>query len=969
MTKPHLTLIDGSGFIFRAYHAMAHSKRPLTNPQGVPVGAVYVYTNMLIKLLTPSPSGGGPGWGHSRQDNQSPGTDAPLPTSPLRGEEQYIAVIFDAARKTFRNDIYPEYKANRPPAPDDLIPQFPLVRDATRALGLPAIEMEGYEADDIIATYARQACEQGMDVTIISSDKDLMQLVGPCVSMFDAMKDKQIGVAEVVEKFGVPPEKVLDVLSLIGDTSDNVPGVPSIGPKTAAELIGQFGDLDSLLARTSEIKQPKRREVIETHRAQAKLSRDLIRLENHVPLVVPLANLAFKARDHEEFAAFLAAQGFKSLLAKLGKGQEASGKSEPAATTHASSPMPHAYCTISTEAELAAWLADARKVGRLAFDTETTSLDATQAELVGFSLCSEVGRACYVPLGHKVAGDRWQVAGAAPDLFNLTPEPIPLAPDQIPIDRALALLKPVLEDTSILKIGHNIKYDMVVVKNYDTEIMPVDDTMLLSYALSAGLHGQGMDELSELHLGIRPISYDEVTGTGVKRLRFDAVEIDKASAYAAEDADITLRLYEVLKPKVAAEKLVGFYETIERPLIGVIARMEEAGIKVDVKKLTALSADFAQKIAALEREIKQLAGVDFNVASPKQLGEILFERMGLPGGKKSAKTGAYATGAEVLEELAEAGHVIAEKVLAYRGLAKLKNTYCDTLPAQINPKTGRVHTSFAMAVASTGRLSSSDPNLQNIPIRSEEGRKIREAFVADGGNVLLSADYSQIELRLLAHMADIAVLKDAFQNGEDIHAITASSVFGVPLYEMTPELRRRAKAVNFGIIYGISAHGLSVQLGIGRAEAADIINSYFETYPGIRDFMESCKDFARTHGYVETLFKRRCHVPGINDKNGARRQFSERAAINAPLQGTAADIIKKAMIAIDKGIRQETLGIKKESNPRLLLQVHDELIFELPETAVEIWSPRIKEVMEGAASLSVPLTVEVGVGKHWGEVH
>jgi DNA polymerase-1 len=955
MAPPKLTLIDGSGFIFRAYHAMAHSKRPLTNPAGVPVGAVYVYTNMLIKLMQDIEKRQEPSTSNAASHVSAEGGVA--------GVTNYIAVIFDAARKTFRNDIYPEYKAHRPPAPDDLIPQFPLVRDATRALGLPAIELEGYEADDLIATYAKQACDAGMEVTIISSDKDLMQLVGPCVSMYDAMKDKVIGAPEVAEKFGVSPEKVLDVLSLIGDSSDNVPGVPGIGPKTAAELIQQFGDLDSLLARTVEIKQPKRREVIENNRAQALLSRDLIRLVDNVPVPIPLSDFAFRPRDHDEFSAFLAKQGFKTLLAKIGSKfipNEVEGAKDLSTPLRSAQDDTRNYSTIRTEAELGEWLDAARRAGHVAFDTETTSLDATRAEMVGFSLCIEAGKACYVPLLHKGPEVGVQGSVKAGDLFFLASAPRPLVPDQIPLSKALALLKPVMEDAAILKIGHNIKYDTLVLKNYGIEMTPVDDTMLLSYVLSAGEHGQGMDELSGLHLGITPVSYNDVTGTGVKRICFDEVEIDKATAYAAEDADITLRLHEVLKPKVAAERLVALYETIERPLIPVIARMEAAGIKVDTKKLKAMSNDFAEKIVALEIEIKQLAGVDFNVASPKQLGEVLFERMGLAGGKKSAKSGAYSTGAEVLEELVEAGHVIAEKVLAHRALSKLKNTYCDTLPDQINPKTGRVHTSFAMAITTTGRLSSSDPNLQNIPIRTEEGRKIREAFVAEHGNILLSADYSQIELRLLAHMADINVLKDAFRNGDDIHAITASSVFGVPLYEMTPELRRRAKAINFGIIYGISAHGLSVQLGIGRAEAAEIINSYFETYPGIRDFMESCKEFARTHGYVETLFKRRCHVPMINDKNGARRQFSERAAINAPLQGTAADIIKRAMIAIDKTLTP---------NVRMLLQVHDELIFEMPEPLTEEWKPKIKQVMEGAANLSVPLTVETGTGHHWGEAH
>jgi len=930
-----LILIDGSGFIFRAYHAMAHARKPLTNPQGVPVGAVYVYTNMLIKLM---------------QD---------LEKRDGTGNANHIAVIFDAARKTFRNDIYPEYKAHRPPAPDDLIPQFPLVREATKALGLPAIELEGFEADDLIASYAREAVAAGMEVCIISSDKDLMQLVCPQVSMYDAMKDKAINGPEVLEKFGVLPDKVLDVLSLIGDTSDNVPGVPGIGPKTAAELIIQFGDLDGLLARTAEIKQPKRREVIETHREAALLSRSLIKLRDDVPLPATLESLAYQPRDHEQFAAFLAAQGFHSLLAKIGKGDVAVARPQAVQGDAPVAPQSKGeYMTVRTEAELVAWLEEARRTGRMAFDTETTSLDATQAEMVGFSIATEVGKGCYVPLLHKPAGSI-----AAPvvqgDMFAAAPAKPTLLEGQMPLERAVALLKPILEDPGVLKIGHNVKYDMVIVKNYGIEMSPVDDTMLISYVLSAGANGQGMDELSQKHLGITPITYDEVTGTGVKRLRFDEVDIEKASVYAAEDADITLRLHEALKPKLPVEKLVTLYETIERPLISAIAHMEEVGIKVDVKKLAGMSQDFAAKIAILEREICGHAGCDFNVASPKQLGEVLFERMGIEGGKKG-KTGAYATGADILEELAEQGHVIAAKVLEHRALSKLKNTYCDTLPAQINPRTGRVHTSFAMALTTTGRLSSSDPNLQNIPIRTEEGRKIREAFVSDTGNILLAADYSQIELRLLAHMADIPVLKEAFRNGDDIHAITASKVWNVPLADMTGELRRRAKAVNFGIIYGISAHGLANQLNIGRAEAAEIITSYFATYPGIRDYMESAKAFAHANGYVETLFKRRCHVPMINDKNGARRQFSERAAINAPLQGTAADIIKKAMVALDKQL---------PANVRMLLQVHDELIFEMPEGLDGEWAPKIKSVMEGAASLSVPLTVETGVGKHWGEAH
>ncbi len=943
-----LILIDGSGFIFRAYHAMP----PLTNPQGVNVGAVYGFVNMVVKLL----------------DNQ---------------QSDYVAVIFDAARKTFRNRIYPEYKAHRPPAPEDLIPQFPMVREATRALGLPSIELEDYEADDIIATYVRLARMQGVEVTIISSDKDLMQLIGDGVLMFDAMKNRQIGVAEVMEKFAVPPEKLRDVLALIGDSSDNVPGVPGIGPKTAAELINQYGNLENLLAHVGEIKQTKRRETIENNAAQARLSYQLIGLEENVPLPLSVADLALKPRDEARFSEFLQGQGFKSLLARIaGKiapesaRQQASGNETSAASLSlsATTSLPIVadssaaiaqnisgnigevtYQTITTEAELAKWLDEARAKGSVAFDTETTSLHAVQAELVGFSLCIEPGRACYVPLNHrKIAAEDQK------DLFAAPPVVQTIIPQQLEIAKALALLKPILEDEAVLKIGHNIKYDMVVMNSYGCEIKSFEDTMLLSYALFAGLHGQGMDELAERYLGMKLISYNDVTKTGAKRINFSEVDIEKATSYAAEDADITMRFYQLLKPRLKAEKLTTLYETIEKPLIPVIARMERAGIKIDQLKLRALSEDLSGKIVALEAEIKKLAGVEFNVSSPKQLGEVLFEHMGISGGKKSAKTGAYSTSAELLEELAEAGHVIAEQVLSHRALAKLKNTYCDTLPLQINPETGRIHTNYGLAIAATGRLSSSDPNLQNIPIRSEEGRKIREAFIADSGNLLLAADYSQIELRLLAHMADIQTLKEAFRNGDDIHAITASKVFSVALNEVNSDLRRRAKAINFGIIYGISAHGLSVQLGISRSEAAQIIDSYFATYPGIRDFMESCREFARQHGYVETLFKRRCHTPLINDRNQGRRQFAERAAINAPLQGSAADIIKRAMIAVDKILQPEA---------RMLLQVHDELIFEIKETAMNEWQERIKQIMENAANLSVPLVVESGAATNWRAAH
>ena len=963
MTKS-LYLIDGSGFIFRAYHAMP----PLTNPQGTPVGAVYGFVNMVRKLM---------------DGNQC----------------NHVVVVFDAARKTFRNRIYAEYKAHRPPAPDDLIPQFAIVREATDALNLPRIEMDDYEADDIIATYAKQAQAQGFEVTIVSSDKDLMQLIGDGIRMYDAMKDKQIGAAEVMEKFFVTPDKVLEVLSLIGDSSDNVPGIPGIGPKTAAELINEYGDLESLLARAGEIKQPKRREAIQQHADAARLSKQLITLKEDVPGLPALSELAIRAPDPEKLITFLTQQGFKSLVARLGKQHSTiplpeGGRLGGGLTsfTQQESPPPQpsplrgegVYTLVRDEEALKRWIAKATQAGTVAFDTETTSLTAMQAELVGFSLCVEPGTACYVPLGHVKNAD----APAQASLFGDSTEHFAqksLVEGQIPLARAMALMKPLLEDDSVIKVGHNIKYDLLVMHHHDITIAPVEDSMLLSYVLHAGEHGQGMDELAERYLGHKNISYDEVTGTGKGRLRFDAVSLEKACDYAAEDADITLRLYQLFKAQVMAEKLLSVYQTMERPLIPVLAAMEIAGIKVDRSELSALSVDFAARMSEYEQDIYKLAGQNFNVGSPKQLGEILFDTMQLPGGKKSAKTGAYTTDSDVLEELAEQGHELPRKVIEWRQLAKLKSTYSDALVSQIDPDTRRVHTSFAMAIASTGRLSSSDPNLQNIPIRTIEGKKIRHAFIAETGYKLLSADYSQIELRLLAHMADIPTLKEAFKNGDDIHAITASQMFGVPVNEVNSDLRRKAKTINFGIIYGISAHGLAARLGIGRSEAGAYIERYFAQYPGIRDYMEASKEFARKHGYVVTLFGRRCHLPGIADKNAARRQFSERAAINAPLQGTAADIIKRAMIAIDKVIREWGNKVTGEENTctspapispynpntslRMVLQVHDELVFEVADANTEVASAMVKQYMEGAAQLSVPLTVETGVGNHWDDAH
>jgi DNA polymerase I len=929
MTQKTLYLIDGSGFIFRAYFAI---KRDLTNPQGVPVKAVYGFVTMMMKLMEAHKS-------------------------------DYMAVVFDAARKTFRNDIYPEYKAHRPPAPDDLVPQFALVRDATAALNLPAIEMADYEADDIIATYAHAAQKQGFKVVIVSSDKDLMQLIGGGIEMYDAMNDRAIGEAQVREKFGVAPDKVLDVLSLMGDSSDNVPGVPGIGPKTAAELINHFGDLDSLLARAGEIKQDKRRETIIQNVEKAKLSRQLITLKSDVPNLPPLEDLIVRSTAPEKLLEFVTLHGFKSLAIKLGghNVRVENSTSAPLPPSPQSPILNASYSIVRDEETLKEWIAKATSKGIVAFDTETTSLNTMQAELVGFSLCIEAGEACYVPLGHKAQGTKHEIQALEGDLF-FAPKPSLLAPDQIPFARAIELIKPLLEDDSVIKVGHNIKYDRMVMRRHHLSITPVEDSMLLSYVLHAGEHGQGMDELAQRYLGHTTISYDEVTGTGKNRLRFDEVEIEKAGRYAAEDADITLRLYQCFKSQVIAEKLLTVYESMERPLIDVLVAMESTGIKVDRQELSALSVDFGARMADYERDIHALAGQSFNVGSPKQLGEILFDILQLPGGKKSSKTGAYTTDSEVLEELAET-HALPRKVIEWRQLSKLKSTYSDALIEQIDPVTKRVHTSYAMAITSTGRLSSSDPNLQNIPIRTVEGKKIRHAFIAGEGFQLLSADYSQIELRLLAHMADIPTLKEAFRNGDDIHAITASQMFGVPLAEVNGDLRRKAKTINFGIIYGISAHGLAARLGIGRSEAGAYIEHYFTQYPGIRDYMEASKEFARAHGYVTTLFGRRCHVPGINDKNGARRQFSERAAINAPLQGTAADIIKKAMIAISK----EISGLEPEI--KMLLQVHDELVFEVAPSSIVTLQPLIINCMENAAKLSIPLTVEAGTGYRWDEAH
>ena len=916
-TPKHLFLVDGSGFIFRAFHALP----PMTRDDGTPVNAVFGYTKMLMKLL---------------ED-----TDA-----------DHVAVIFDRARKTFRSDIYPEYKAHRPPPPDELIPQFQLVRDATEALNLPAIDMEGFEADDLIATFARQASARGIEVTIVSSDKDLMQLVDDRVTMLDAMKNRVIGHEQVINKFGVGPEKVVDVQALAGDPSDNVPGVEGIGVKTAAQLINEYGDLDTLLDRAEEIKQPKRRERLMTQANMARISRDLVTLKDDVPVEQIIDDFALKPPDANVLMSFLQEQGFQSLVISVGA--RLGGDAMAGASVY-TPPESTEYELVQALDALKAWIARAEEAGYVAIDTETTSLNSMQAELVGVSMSVEPGRACYIPLAHKALE-----AGETGDLWVDTDGDE--APTQVPFDEALALLKPLFADASVLKIGQNLKYDTQVLARYGLEISPIDDTMLLSYVLEGGLHGHGMDELARDQLGLETIKFKDVVGTGKKQITFDLVPLEEACDYAAEDADITLRLHRAFKPRLAQEHMVTVYETLERPLVPVLHKMEHAGIKIDATELKRLSNDFAKRIADLESVIHGLVGREFNVGSPKQLGEILFDEMSLPGGKKG-KTGAYTTGADVLEGLAAEGHDLPARVLDWRQLSKLKSTYTDALVAAINPKTGRVHTSYAQAATATGRLSSTDPNLQNIPVRTEEGRKIRRAFVPDKGHVLISADYSQIELRLLAHVAGIDALRQAFHEGQDIHAMTANQVFGEPIEGMDPMTRRKAKAINFGIIYGISAFGLARQLGISNGEAKDYIDTYFSKYPGIKNYMERTKSQARERGFVETLFGRKCHMRGINDRNPNMRGFAERAAINAPIQGGAADIIKRAMVRLPGAL------IEAGSKARMLLQVHDELVFEVPEAELNETTALVKGVMEAAAHLDVPLVVDTGQGANWDEAH
>ncbi|EDM72927.1 DNA polymerase I [Roseobacter sp. AzwK-3b] len=929
----HLHLIDGSAFIFRAYHALP----PLTRKSdGLPIGAVSGFCNMLQRYI----------------DGNSASSDAPT----------HIAVIFDKGSHTFRNDLYDLYKANREAMPEDLRPQIPLTRRATEAFNIACKEIEGYEADDIIATLACQARDLGGRVTIISSDKDLMQLVGDGVEMFDAMKNRRIDVEGVEEKFGVGPDRVVDVQALAGDSVDNVPGAPGIGIKTAALLINEFGSLEELLDRAEDIPQPKRRQTLIEHRAQIELSKKLVQLDCETPLDFTLDDLELRDPDPDTLLAFLAEMEFRTLSKRIADSLGAEPPVIPDTNPAGANPTegdaapdwpaidPDSYEHVRDMEALEAWIAHIQARGLVAVDTETTSLNEMQAALVGISLAVEPGRACYIPLRHT--------EGASGDLFSSDA----LAEGQLDLDAVLGALKPMLEDDAILKIGQNMKYDAKIFARHGIRVAPFDDTMLMSYALNAGIHGHGMDTLSERYLSHQPIPIKELLGTGKSAVTFDRVPVADAVKYAAEDADITLRLWHVFKPQLHREKVTTVYETLERPLSPVLAQMERNGIKVDRETLSRMSGKFAQKMAQLEEEIHELAGRKFNVGSPKQLGEILFDEMGLDGGKRG-KTGAYATGADVLEDLATE-HDLPARVLDWRALSKLKSTYTDALQDHIDPDTGRVHTSYVQTGATTGRLASTDPNLQNIPVRSEEGRRIREAFVAEPGNVLVSLDYSQIELRILAHIADIDALRQAFRDGQDIHAMTASEMFDVPLDEMTPEIRRQAKAINFGVIYGISGFGLARNLRIPRGEAQGFIDRYFERFPGIKTYMDKTVDFAKEHGFVQTLFNRKIHTPEISAK-GPRAGFARRAAINAPIQGTAADIIRRAMIRMPAAI---------EGMPaKMLLQVHDELIFEVEAGAADALIATARDVMEAAADpavkIDVPLVVDAGQGANWAEAH
>jgi DNA polymerase-1 len=950
-----LWLIDASAYIFRAYHALP----PLTRKSdGLPVGAVQGYCNMLWKLL-----------------KDMKGADGPT----------HLAAIFDHSEKTFRNDLYDQYKAHRPPAPEDLVPQFPLVREATAAFGVHCVELPGYEADDLIATYACKVRDAGGECVIVSSDKDLMQLIGPSVVMWDPMKDRRLGEEAVMEKFGVTPDKMIDLQALVGDSVDNVPGAPGIGPKTAAQLLDEYGDLETLLARAGEIKQPKRRETLINFADQIRLSRELVKLSCDAPAPEPIDDFVMRDPDPATLSAFLELMEFRGLQRRVGDGKVAGhdgsafAPARPAPSLGAPvispryapqaipdtverQPVDHdAYRCIQTLEELDAFIARATEAGVVGFDTETDALSATHAGLCGVSLAIGPNDACYVPLTHEHS----PVEGAGGlDFGDAAETRTPL--DQLDKPTVLARLKTLLENPGVLKVVQNGKYDLTVMARRGIRVAPTDDTMLISYVLEGGLHGHGMDELSRLHLGHEPIPFKTVAGTGKAQKSFKHVELKRATCYAAEDADVTLRLWRILKPRLAAEGLATVYETLERPLPAVLADMETQGVRVDPARLRRLSSEFGLRMAELEIQAHELAGRPFSIGSPKQIGELLFGELNMPGGKKTA-SGQWGTDASVLEELA-LGHPLPRAILDWRQLSKLKGTYTDALVAAMDPATDRVHTSYQLAAATTGRLASSDPNLQNIPIRTETGRQIRQAFIARDGHVLISADYSQIELRLLAHIGDIPELKRAFKAGIDIHTATASEMFGVPVEQMDPETRRRAKAINFGIVYGISAFGLAAQLGIEQGEAGAYIKTYFERFPGIRTYMDRIKTEVKRDGFVSTVFGRRIHIPAIHSKSGAERQFGERAAINAPIQGAAADIIRRAMIRMPSALEAAGLG-----DVRMLLQVHDELVFECPEALVDRALPVIRQVMEAAplpaCEISVPLVVEAKAAANWDEAH
>jgi len=987
----HVFLVDGSSFVFRAYfQSIRQDQKYNYRSDRLPVGAVRLFATKILQFMKDGAAGIKP---------------------------THLAIIFDKSEDSFRRELFPEYKAHRPDPPEDLIPQFPLMRETVRAFGLTPVEQDRYEADDLIATYAKEARARGADVLIVSADKDLMQLIEPGVAMYDPAsgdrEERHIGPQEVFDYFGATPDKVVDIQALAGDSTDNVPGAPGIGVKTAAQLIAEFGDLETLLERAPEIKQPKRRETLTNPQSVAliRISKTLVTLVRDVPLEAPLDALAMPKIDGPRLVAFLKAMEFTTITKRVGeicgldpgaiepdpafvgpggwRGRNGEAKSPPPGTSQAApvkpvaqAPAPQppagdatpkslaearakeakdatldlsAYVTVRDGATLQSWVERARDAGIVAFDTETSSLDPMQAEMIGASLAVAPGEACYIPIGHR-KGENDLFGGSA------------LLPDQLAEADAIAILKPLLEDRGVLKIGQNAKFDWHIFKQRGVEVAPIDDTMLMSYALdaSATTDGHGMDFLSERFLGHKPIAFSEVAGSGRNFIGFARVSIEDATRYAAEDADVTLRLWRVLKPRLVAERMTTVYETLERPLVAPLARMERRGALVDRAMLSRLSGDFAQGMARLEAEIHALAGETFNLGSPKQLGDILFGKMGLPGAKKTA-TGAWSTSAGVLEDLAEEGHELPARILDWRQLAKLKSTYADALPGYVNPTTGRVHTSYALAATTTGRLASSEPNLQNIPVRTEEGRKIRRAFIAAPGAVLISADYSQIELRLLAHVADIGALKKAFADGLDIHAMTASEMFNVPVKDMPSEVRRRAKAINFGIIYGISAFGLANQLGIPREEAGAYIRRYFERFPGIRDYMEAMKKEARDKGFVRTIFGRKMHFPRIHSSNPSERAFNERAAINAPLQGSAADIIRRAMARMDAALDKARLSAG------MLLQVHDELVFEAPREEAEATMKLTAKVMEDAplpaVTLSAPLKVEAKAAANWEEAH